>query len=311
MTRLPSTELVRWSARVFGDDVAQRVFAPLVADWAHELRKGRSRHARLRAWVNGATAFAFCTAAVGLSMARPQRRDWPAFGRGLLTSAAFLVAGCVTLFLPFSAWWANRGWTFVPLAFALLPTMITLSLPFALLPGALALGSPAAGRGTWRARIALATTVLLVTCALWTAQASVIPATTSRFERVLRVSSPTTPEALNAPVLRLAGLATIAKWGSSSVNESHRRAATTFVWPTALAVLGWRIGRHRRKGGAVAATGWWLAAVAVGLAFQPVATPFNSLHPMTWWQTPEFSAAAVWLAMAVAFRPGPASPPAI
>jgi len=51
--------------------------------------------------------------------------------------------------------------------------------------------------------------------------------------------------------------------------------------------------------------------LAVGLAFQPVATPFNSLHPMTWWQTPEFSAAAVWLAMAVAFRPGPTSPPAL
>lgn len=309
--RQPSTKLVRWSARVFGSDVAERVFAPLVADWAHELREAGSRLARLRAWVHGATAFASCTAAVGLGSARPERRDWPAFGRGLLTSAAFLIAGCVTLFIPFSTWWANRGWAFAPLAFALLPTMIALSLPFALLPGALVLGSRASGAGAWRARVAVGTAVLLVTGALWTVQARVIPATTSRFQQALLAGSPTTPEALNAPVLRLARLATIAKWGRSSANESRRRAATIFVWPAALAVLGWRIGRHRRNAGVAAATAWWLAAVAAGLAFQPAATPFNSLHPMTWWQTPEFSAAALWLAMALACRPDPESPPAI
>lgn len=302
--------LVRWSARLFGDDVAERVFAPLVADWVRELQEARTRRTRGRAWATGATAFMVCTAAVGLGASRPRRGDWPVLGRGLLASLAFLSAGCATLFAPFFTWWVNRGWAFVPLALALLPTMVALSLPFALLPGALVLGARTTATGTWRPRVAIGTAVLVVTWALAAVQAWVVPATAERFRPMMRASLPTTADALHAPVIRLSALATIARWDRVSSNESRRRAAATFVWPAALAFLGWRIGRHRRTAGAAATAAWWLAAIAVGLAFQPVATPFNSLHPMAWWQTPECAAAAVWLAMALAFRPGAAPSPA-
>ena len=182
----PSTRVVRWSARMFGDDVAERVFAPMVADWARELQEARTERACLRAWVAGATAVVSCATVVGLRLARPVRSDWPVFGRGLLTAAAFVAVGCGGLFMPFFTWWADRGWAFVPLAFALLPAMIALSLPFALLPGALALGSRATTTGTWRPRAAVGAAVLVATCALAAVQTWVVPATASRFQPMMR-----------------------------------------------------------------------------------------------------------------------------
>lgn len=297
------TALVHWSARVFGNDIAARVFAPLVADWLHDVQQAPTRRRRTMAWVGGAASLAMCTAVVGVRLARPTRLDAPVLLSGILAAAGFAVTGGALLYLPFATWWANRGWAFVPIAVALLPTVVVLALPFALLPGAFTLAGRADGPTAWRARVALGVSTLLVTLTIAAAHAWVIPATSVRVQRLSLAGAPTTPEALNAPVLRLAALATLAQWGPLSAPEARRRAAMTFVWPVALATLGWRIGRHRRSARSATVIGWWLAAIVIGVAFQPVATPFRSLHPMLWWQTPEFSAAATWLAMALAFRP--------
>ena len=49
-----ATTLVRWAARLFGGEIAERVFAPLVADWQHERRRGTNRAATAR--IDGASA---------------------------------------------------------------------------------------------------------------------------------------------------------------------------------------------------------------------------------------------------------------
>lgn len=61
----PLIALVRWSARVFGDDAAERVFAPLVADWQHETHarpSGLARQVEHARWI---AAFTRSTLAVG------------------------------------------------------------------------------------------------------------------------------------------------------------------------------------------------------------------------------------------------------
>ena len=89
-----------------------------------------------------------------------------------------------------------------------------------------------------RTRAAVGATVLAATCLLAALQAWVVPATALRFQPMMRASLPTTADALNAPVVRLSALATIARWDRVSVNESRRRAASTFLWPATLAFLG-------------------------------------------------------------------------
>ena len=75
------------------------------------------------------------------------------------------------------------------------------------------------------------------------------------------------------------------------------------LWPASLLMLGWRAGRALADAGVAALAAWWLLPVGIAVVFQPAATPFGSLHPMQFFETPEFSAAAVWLAIAMALRP--------
>jgi len=299
MTR--ATTILRWTARQFGDDVTERVFVPLVADWQRDVASAQGELGRARARIRGGAAFVGCVAIVGTQQARPDAGDWPRLARSGGVLGGFLVAGVALLLLPFVPWWLDRGWTFAPLALDLLPTTLSFVWPFALVPAAAWLAaSTNSATVAWRSRAALSivtagTIVLMVAMHTWVA-----PAAAHDFRRRITQALPGTPSAINPPALRLAGLSSLT---AASPNESRRRQAMTFVWPGTLILLGWRAGWHRGRMSMTALVAWWLAPVGIALAFQPAATPFGALHPMQFFETPEFSAAAVWLAVAMALRP--------
>lgn len=300
---LLGTSIVRWATRAFGQDVATRVFEPLLADWQRELLMTPSVLGRVRAWLAGAVAVLRCTIAVGIRAAAPRVEDWPRLGHGVAVAAGFLVLGIGLLLVPFVPWWINRGGVFGRLVLDLVPTTIGFALPFALVPAAMVVGSTTRGPASWRARAvmtigALATTTILAGIHGW-----MVPAAGRDFRQRIMGALPTTPTAINSPALRLAALSAAAGQSRLPAVEMRRRATTTVVWPATLSFLGWRLGRHRGRRGALALAWWWVFPIVIALAFQPVQTPFGSLHPMGWLQTPEFSAAALWFAMALGFRP--------
>ena len=304
---LLGTSIVRWATRAFGQDVATRVFEPLLADWQRELLMTPSVRGRVRAWLAGAVAVLRCTIAVGIRAAAPRVEDWPRLGHGVAVAAGFLVLGIGLLLAPFVPWWINRGGVFGRLVLDLVPATVGFALPFALLPAAMTIGSKAQGPASWRARVAVTVGALAATGVLAGMHGWVAPVAGRDFQQRLRGTLPTTPTAVNAPAVRLSALAASAGSSRASVVERRRRATTMVVWPAALLFLGWRLGRHRGRAGTAALAGWWLLAVAIAFAFQPAQTPFASLHPMNWVQTPEFATASVWFTMALASRPRHAS----
>ncbi|MBL8139003.1 MAG: hypothetical protein JNL48_20445 [Acidobacteria bacterium] len=309
MRPLPAHALLRWTARTFGDDVATRVFEPLVADWQRDVTAAGSRPGRLGRQLRGAAALLRCLCAVGVQAARPEPGDWPRLARSAVTGAVFMLLGNALLLAPFVGWWMDRGWTFAPLALDLVPTTMAFAWPFALVPAVIRLAAAATdGRAVWRGRlyavgVAIATVTVMAGLHTWA-----VPAANRDFRQRLTPALPSTPRAINPPALRLAALGSMA---ATSPNETRRRIATTFIWPAALVCLGWRVGRHRRSAHAGALVLWWMLPFAIAVAFQPVSTPFNALHPMGVTETPEFVAAAVWIAIALALRPGGAASPVV
>ncbi len=289
---------------MFGHDAADRVVEPLIADWQQERRAAGSRTARVLAWLRGAAALLRCLAAVGVSHAVPRAEDWPRIARSAAVTFAFLLLGTAVLLVPFLPWWLDRGWMFGRLAIDLLPTTLGFAWPLALVPAAMRLGAAShEARLAWRARAVLLLAAAGTTAALTMVDVAVAPVAARDFQQRVRHSLPTVPEAVNAPAVRLTALSASTGVVPRSPNEQRRRAAMSLLWPAALLVLGWRGGRALGRAGVVVLAVWWLLAAAIGLAFQPAATPFGSLHPMRFFETPEFSAAAVWLAIAMALRP--------
>lgn len=65
------------------------------------------------------------------------------------------------------------------------------------------------------------------------------------------------------------------------------------LWPSALIVLGWRLGRHRSSATAPGLVFRWVFPIVIEFAFPPVLRARTSLQAMTALQTPELTAAAV------------------
>lgn len=299
-----AAKLLAWTARVFGDDVATRVFEPLLADWQCEVSGVQSARGRALAWVRGCAALLRCVIAVGMDRAVPHALDWCRFARSGTVALAFLLLGTFVLLVPFLPWWLNRGWTFGRLLIDLLPTTLGFAWPFALVPASLRLSSELRdARASWRARVAVTLAAVMTTAALAAVHGLVAPLAARDLQQRLRSALPTAPDAVNPPALRITALGAMSGRRPPSPNEARRRAATTLIWPAALLFLGWRVGRHRASSSVVALTTWWLLPAWIALGFQPAATPFGSLHPMQFMQTPEFSAAAVWFAIGLALRP--------
>jgi hypothetical protein len=304
MRPLSAHALLRWTARTFGDDAAIRVFEPLIADWQQDRRTAGSRTARALAWLRGGVALLCCLAAVGVSHALPRAEDWPRIVRSAAVALAFLLLGTLVLLVPFLPWWFDRGWVFGHVAIDLLPTTLGFAWPLALVPAAVRLGARSRDADlAWRARTIVILAAAGTTAALTLVDAVVAPVAARDFQQRVRRSLPTVPEALNAPAARLAALSATTGVLPRSSNERRRHAAMSLLWPAALLVLGWRAGRSLARDGVAALATWWLLPAGIALAFQPAATPFGSLHPMQFFETPEFSAAAVWLAIAMALRP--------
>lgn len=307
MRRPTAHALLRWTARTFGDDVAMLVFEPLIADWQRDVSAAGSRATREMAWLRGAAALLRCVCAVGVRATRPESADWPRLARSAATGAVFILLGNALLLAPFLRWWMDRGWTFAPLALDLVPTTLAFAWPFALVPAVIPLAAAATGgRALWRGRLYAAGVAMATVIVMGGLQTWAVPAANHDFRQRLTHALPTTPRAINPPALRLAALGSLA---ATSPNERRRRITTTFIWPAALVCLGWRAGRHRRSTHAGTLLLWWMLPVALAVALQPVHTPFNALHPMGVTETPEFVAAAVWIAIALALRPGRAASP--
>ena len=105
------------------------------------------------------------------------------------------------------------------------------------------------------------------------------------------------PELLHAPASALSVATGVT---SQHVREELRqRLAIAIGWPGALALLGWRLGRHRTEAGRLATVGWWAAIAVTALAL--LSTPLRHVSYLS--AAPALFPATVWLAAAVALRP--------
>ena len=154
----PFAVILHWAGRVFGDDVCARVFAPLVADWAHE-----QRHAATW-WRRGLTAWRWTLALVTTVACVSWRHDAPGW-RATRTLGLFSAFGTIALIAPFFQYLPGPPHA-VRLVGYLTPQAVALALPFAVLPVAMIMGavaSPASAAGLRRRLCALAATVVLLT----------------------------------------------------------------------------------------------------------------------------------------------------
>jgi hypothetical protein len=247
-----ATALIRWATRLFGGEIAERVFVPLVADWQHDLAGRSTLRTRAVAHVRWAAAGVRAAILVGIDLAAPRR--WPAGApgpvrRALLVCALSSTAGVLmsqVLRLHVLAW---RELT-AGLVLALLANVVTIASPLALAQGAVWLGRvPRGDRHAVRWMLGGVTiAVLAVQLALvgWILPFVVRLERDVRNERVpAHVTLRETPAALALPELVRHGQerAPLELYSYARRNELWDRI-TWVVWPAAAAVFGWRLGRR-------------------------------------------------------------------
>lgn len=158
----PGNRVLDWAASLFGNDIADRVFQPLVADWQHEWRDAPAGIARWRPWLSGWHEVVVATLMSGATMAAPWRAEHRLRGQSARIFTAFSIAGTAIVIVPFLRDLEHpaRGLFLLP---ALLPASLGLSLSFALLPLSMSCAGTA-GRTVARPRlfvIGVATLVVL------------------------------------------------------------------------------------------------------------------------------------------------------
>ena len=294
--------LVGWCARVFGDDTAERVFAPLIADWAHEVNAHASATARALAHARWGAAFALSATRIGATQLvrwRTSRGDAHAAGRTLAASVAL---GALMILSPVV--WSLRGSReLTPAVLALLlAKACAIALPLAL--GTVAVSTRR--RGAVRRSTLLGLTAVAVVIQFgsvgWVQPAL---ARASDRERVCSLGIPPTPATLALHALVRPALASkpLTLSDDARRHEMANRIAWT-VWPAAVAAFAWRLGprtRRRRMAGVGLAWGvpaallvtpelarWWL--VEGGPFGRPsllvTFMPTLSLLMVAWWLGP-------------------------
>lgn len=254
------TALVRWSARVFGGDVAERVFAPLVADWQHEADAHASASATAVVHARWGGAFALSAIRVGATQLvrwRTSRAGAHTVGRTLASS----VAASVVVILAPVVWSLRGSRELTPVVLALLlAKACAIALPLALGTVAVWTEGPRATRGSMLLALTAVAVVMQVGSVGWIQPAL---ARASDRERVCTLSAPPTPATLALHTLIRPALAgePLTLSGDARRQEVANRIAWT-VWPAAVAAFAWRLGpRTRRRRTAGVGLAWCVPAV--------------------------------------------------
>lgn len=311
--RTRGSSLVDWSARTFGDDMAVRVFAPLVADWQQEFAHAPHAAARLTSALRGLLAFGVAAFSVGVSLSTTGPADWSTLRRGAVLLAGFACLGGGLLLVPFAPWLGAKGTLFLRTVPFLLPSIAALSLPFALVPAAMALAAGTRPSTRWRHRATVGLAAVSATVCLSALLAWIVPTSNQAWReavsgRRLTAASAVGTREMSVLELRAAALGGLTaqrdQWSDAdATRELLRRTAIATTWPLALAYLGWRLGRHRPVVSMPGMVFWWALPMVVFVGLQPALHAPASLDIRTFIQTPEFAAAATWCAMALALRP--------
>lgn len=253
----PAFARLRWCSRFFGDDVADQVFAPLLADWAHDLR-GRStarsqRVAQVR-WLSAFARTVLVMAVTHLVWWRVPR----AHSRAVLRTIAACVAGGVAL--PFLVVVAARWPRTTPFAsIMLLVNLATIAGPLALGPGAmrLARADDAAPARRWMlAGLTLCTAVLQLGVVGWG-----LPALSDLVFAELTCTLGVVRTPGSVPLDHFFRPDAPRYWWTVIALEVAQR----LVWvalPAAIAVFAWRLGSQpERRGGRWVAAAWGIPAL--------------------------------------------------
>lgn len=294
MSLLESATL-RWCAKVFGDDVTLRVFAPLLADWHSEARASRTPVARLMVSLRWTWAFARTTAGAAWHYGVRSDRGSASVMRALGSITVFGLAGTIVLLLPFMRWWWRPG--FGPLVVYVIPQALGIALPFALLPGAMSLGATAAAGASSTERRRLVALVALVVATTAVNLAWVMPLANQAW-RIEVAGHDVRPGVRELTLQQLwSGTPMAGITPAAAVREVRTRLLLSLAWPVALATLGWRIGRHRRSAGTVSLVFWWVFASAM------VGVVDGWRHVVR--ELPLALTPVLWIAIALLFRGGP------
>ena len=302
-----ATHLLSVTARVFGDDLRTRVFAPLVADWQRDRDTATTTWRRALRDLSGAGALAMTALHVGIRLGAPvglPGRDLTAIGLTFLACAAVGLAAGLAPFVLVPVVFGSPRDAFLAM---LAPAMMAVSLPVALLPTAVIIERRARGRWEVRAPRLAAAITLASMCVLVAHIGWVVPAANQQF-RVRsagsleggRVDLPRGLKELTLP--ELIGVATPSDvypvvTASSRREEAALRVTLVTVWPGIFALFGWRLARRRSRG-ALAIAAWWTLAVASALLVS-----FGASLGQGPYQLPGVLAmAATWLLAAFALR---------
>lgn len=288
--------LVRWSARVFGDDVASRVFAPLVADWQRELEKAETPLLLWALLCRGALASVVACVVVGAHIAasslRSMRRPSAVFYGFTVACAAVLI---LTAFVP----GAVRGAYPWHMAWLMLPAATVTATTLALVPFGMSVAGHTDAQARARARIGAAVATAGLSLVLFTLSGWAVPLAGRRWAVMesARTATPVRPVSVRDSTVSALWQQSRSESSADATRELRRRLAVPVLWPAALTFLGWRLGRRLGPVDKAGLFGGWLAGaasvLAVALVYVRGGTPLE----------PTLLCFMVWIAGGWACRP--------
>lgn len=288
--------LLDWTARVFGDDVAARVFAPLIADWQHDAASAATRTRRLLAFSRGVWSLARTSAAVSTTLAV----------RGLATTAprmagtlAIFTVGGTVLLLSLTAYqWVRHGFFDGRMLATLLPSSVVLAVTCAVLPAAL-LVAATRDLDAPRSRHGLAAVTTLLTAALFVGSGWVVPLSNRSWQHAVaaRVRRPVPPPGLRERSLTELVVSPGSAPTAAVRHEIRSRVVIPLLWPAAVSFLGWRLGRRMTVASPSRIFIAWLTGTGT-----MVTLAFASLAGFRF-EDVDLICASLWLLAALAARP--------
>lgn len=295
MSLLESTTL-RWCVRVFGDDIAERIFVPLIADWQHDITSARTRPRRALAFMRGAGSLSQTAATV--SVALSARELATATPRMAGTLAAFTISGTVLLLFGTAYQWVRHGFFDGRMLATLLPSSVALALACAVLPAAVLIGA-ARDLGTPQRRHGLAAVTLLLTAALFVGTGWIVPLSNRSWQQAVadRVGRQVPPPGLRERSLTDLVISPGSAPAAAVRHEIRGRVVIPLLWPAAMSFLGWRLGRRMTVVSGSRLFIVWLAGTGtmVAFAFAPMAG-FR-------FEDVDLVCASLWMLAALAARP--------
>ncbi len=289
---LPGTRLLALARLVIDPVAIARVLEPLVADWQREWLASHTSSRRVIVRMRGYVAFV-CSATYCIVVDEMppdvRRHAWT-------TLSAFVGLGTLVLVIPYASAPAE-------VMVYLVPSTLALSVPFAVLPLAMLLGTSTNRRSSRRRLVRFTVAVALVVFAL---QNWITPHANQAFREhmVFRAAERAGQAAMYRPPIRglreltlpevfvesLSSSSAIAS--PSKVREELFRRITLPLVPVLLAIMGWGLARVSSSAGPMRLFGWWsFGCVTYGFASSLGMTLERS------WSTPR--EVATWLPLAL------------